>query len=237
LSGLAIFISQSVVFIGEEEVGLKTRIYGTTLPQGKIIATGSQKGPQADILGPGLNISPFINVIYDIKKDKVVTVPEGKLGLLTAKDGIPLSDNTYMAPAWKPDEISKMLDANFFLSDGHGYRGPQVTVLKPGKYRINKKLFDISFQNSTDVPAGFVAVIRSTVSFRDDCSNKYEKGQTNKDIGSMLVEKGCQGVWKKVLSPSTYYLNQKAYKSILVPTRVQKWVYKGGYTERKIDLK
>jgi len=238
IAGVAIFISQSIVYIGEDEVGVKHRIYGTPLPAGKIIATGTQKGPQADVLGPGFNISPFINVIYDIEKLPILNIPEGKLGMLIAKDGLPLPDNTYMAPEWPADKVTKMLDAEYFLGEGRGYRGPQVTVLKPGKYRINWKLFDVKIADSTDVPAGTVAVIRSTVSSSDKCASeeKFQKGSTNDRIGTMLVSKGCRGVWKEVLYPSRYYLNPNAYEPILIPTRVQTWVYKGGYETRKIDL-
>jgi len=232
-----VFVMQSVVYIDEDSVGIKNRIYGSALPPGHIVAVDGQKGPQAEILGPGFNFSAFINVIYDIDTAPVVNIPEGKVGILVAKDGLPMPDSTYMAPPWDESEVSKMLNAEYFLGKGKGIKGPQVTVLKPAKYRINPYLFDVKLGNSLDVPAGYVAVIRSTVSSRKDCKQTHQSGVTDGKVGTTLVERGCQGVWKDVLSPSKYYLNPSAYQAIIIPTRVQKWLYKGGYKRRKIDLK
>ena len=44
-----------------------------------------------------------------------------------------------------------------------GQKGPQLTVLPPGKYRINRYLFSVEFQDATDIPAGFVGVVKANV--------------------------------------------------------------------------
>ena len=43
-----------------------------------------------------------------------------------------------VSAAWESPE--EMLDAVKFLSEGRGFRGPQLTVLTPGRYRFNPRL-------------------------------------------------------------------------------------------------
>jgi hypothetical protein len=50
------------------------------------------------------------------------------------------------------------------------------------------------------------------------------------------VPKGCKGVHATPLNPQAYYLNREAYEATIIPTRIQTWSYKGGYTKRQIDL-
>ena len=44
-----------------------------------------------------------------------------------------------------------------------GQRGPQLSVLTPGKYRLNRYLWDITEVDAREVKAGFVGVIKSNV--------------------------------------------------------------------------
>ena len=57
---------------------------------------------------------------------------------------------------------NQMLDAEVFLLNG-GQRGPQLSVLTPGKYRLNRYLWDISEVDAKEVKAGFVGVVKSNV--------------------------------------------------------------------------
>lgn len=43
-----------------------------------------------------------------------------------------------------------MLNAEYFLTNG-GQKGPQLTVLKPGKYRLNRYLFDVKIEDATNI--------------------------------------------------------------------------------------
>ena len=42
-------------------------------------------------------------------------------------------------------------------------RGPQLTVLPPGKYRINHYLWDVELREAKEIQAGFVGVVKSNV--------------------------------------------------------------------------
>ncbi len=242
LVALFLFASTSFVVIGQDKVGHLKRIYlGDTLPPGKIIAQYGQKGPQAEILGPGFHFRPFIRVLYEIEELPVIDIPSGKWGFLVTKDGSPLRNNQFIADAWGESNFDKMLDAKYFLGDGKGQKGPQLDVLRPGKYRINQYLFEVKLGKALNVPTGHVAVIRSNVQTDEDCPDNSklmtsESGKTGSDLSAPLVPRGCIGVWSEPLSPGKYYLNDRAYVPTIIPTRVQTWTYRGGYSSRKINL-
>ena len=238
-AGLFIILSRSFVFVGENETGHLNKIYGfSELTDGKIIATDGEKGPQARILPPGFHLEFFIRVIYDIEMKRVVQIEEGQYGLLIAKDGLPLREGQFIADQWQEDEFQKMLQAQYFLTEGGGQKGPQWNVLKPGIHRLNLNLFDVRVMQALDVKTGHVAVIRSNVQTKSDCESAVETagGEPDSDLSTPIVPKGCVGVWEEPLPPGRYYLNQKAYVPTIIPTRVQTWTYKGGYTRRRVDL-
>lgn len=248
LGALALFAGTSYVNIDKNEVGLINKIYGfTELPQGQIIARNGEKGPQARILGPGFKFVPFINVINEIERHRVITVPEGFYGQIVALDGKPMPEGMFIAPRWSEETHESMLDAEYFLKNG-GFKGPQASVLKPGQYRINTKLFNVTVDEKTKatvIPAGFVGVVKSNIDERGGrCVEEEVSATKDSDIKTSksdalsvkLVQEGCVGIWKKALNPAAYYLNLNAYEVTLVDTRVQTWSYKGGYEKRFIDL-
>jgi len=157
LGFLAIFIgaSTSWVHVSPNEVGHMKRIYGSSLTEGRIIATDGEAGYQADVLAPGFHFRPFLNVIYDVETLPAVQIPAGVYGRLEAMDGKPLPDGAVLAPAWNPGDAARMLDANYFLTgnvsgeigeegrNGPGYRGVQTDVLSPGTYYLNLYLFRV----------------------------------------------------------------------------------------------
>ena len=232
------FLSRSFVIVDGDEIGALKRIYlGDELPPGRIIALDGQKGPQAEVLGPGFHLIPFVRVIYEIEFFPVQEIPEGQYGLLVATDGRAIDEGAYLANPW-PEEVGEnWQNAAYFLENG-GQKGPQYEVLKPGKYRLNPYLFKINKLRATDVPTGHVAVIRSNIKTTElDCPDPAKSvGKADETVALPLVPKGCVGVWEEPIPPGRYYLNEKAFVSTIIPTRLQTWVYKGGYTARRINL-
>jgi hypothetical protein len=244
LAGLAFLASTSFVLVGSDKVGHLKRIYlATDLPPGHIIALPGEKGPQAEVLGPGFHFRPLLNVLYDVEPFDLVQIPEGFYGQVTTLDGQPMPDGMFMAPVIADDKLQSMFNAETFLTTG-GYRGPQETVLKPGAYRLNRYLFDVKTSDATAatvIPTGQVGVVKSNVSTPGlNCKEetvRVSAAQHDADALSVpLVPKGCIGLWKEPLLPGAYYLNRQAYDVTLVDTRVQTWEYKGGYRRRIIDL-
>ncbi|EEE43738.1 SPFH domain-containing protein [Roseibium alexandrii] len=242
LIGGFMLMSTSFIFVDANSVGHLKRIYAfKELPQGRIIALEGEKGPQAQILGPGFHFIPLVRVIYDFEEWDVISIPEGYYGQLTALDGDAMPSGMFMAPAISDSEVGDMLKAESFLTKG-GLRGPQETVLKPGQYRLNRYLFDLRLDentNATIIPAGHVGVVKSNVSQPGiNCVEEEVSASTasREALTVPLVPRGCVGIWKEPLFPGAYYLNRQAYEVTLVDTRVQTWEYKGGYTKRIIDL-
>lgn len=235
------FLLTSCLVIDSDSVGHLKRIYmGKQMPQGRIIANTNEKGPQARILPPGFHMIPFIRVTHDIEELPILTIEQGKYGFLVARDGNSMPKEQFIAPAWESanDMINAMKFMGYDVKDGsvQGTKGPQLTVLPPGDYRVNRYLFEIYEGVSTPVPAGHVAVVKSNVG--DDYTGPaiLPTGITKTDLSVPIVPKGFRGVWKVAHNPGEYYINKKAYDVTIVDTRVQIWKYLGGYTRKWIDL-
>ncbi len=240
---IALFLigSTSFVTVDQDKIGHLKRIYfASDMRPGQILAFDGEKGPQATILGPGFHLIPLVNVLYAFEEYPVVQVPQGSYGFITARDGQPLAENQFIASGWAESDFQKMLDANHFLRNG-GQKGPQLNVLKPGTYRINRYLFEVALQPALNVEAGQVAVIKSNVTERDDCPTSEQTSHSGDSASGQalsvpLVPRGCVGVWRESLLPGRYYLNREAYTPTIIPTRARTWVYIGGYEKRRIDL-
>jgi len=235
------FLLTSCLVIDSDSVGHLKRIYfGSQMPQGRIIADSNEMGPQAKILPPGFHLIPFIRVTHDIEELPILKIEQGKYGFLVARDGNAMPDGQFIAPAW--DSANDMIDATKFMgydTDGDevkGVKGPQLTVLPPGDYRVNRYLFEIYEGKSTPVPAGHVAVIKSNVGEDYIGDPILPTGIEKTDLSVPIVPKGYRGVWETVYNPGEYYINTKAYEVTIVDTRVQTWKYLGGYTRKWIDL-
>ncbi|RDH82635.1 MAG: hypothetical protein DIZ80_10155 [endosymbiont of Galathealinum brachiosum] len=237
--GILGLLSRSFVTVDSNEVGHLKRIYfAPDLPPGQIIAANGEKGPQAEIIGPGFNFRPLVRILYDIEYSNVINIPEGQYGLLTANDGVPLRSGQFLADPWPDDKFKDMLNAEHFLTEGKGQKGPQSTVLRPGRYRINRYLFNVETKPALDVPTGHVAVIRSNIQTTEDCPDVLSTtGVSGAKVATPTVPKGCIGVVNEPKPPGRYYLNEKAYVVTIIPTRLQTWVYKGGYNQRTINLR
>jgi len=89
----------------------------------------------------------------------------------------------------------------------------------------------------TNIPAGFVGVVRSSVEKKGiDCTPITAKAEEG-GLTAELVPQGCRGIWSTSLLPNDYYLNRDAYDVTMVPTRVTALEFQGGFERRYIDLK
>ena len=211
-ASIVLFVSFTLAsfrYVNEEQLGVVVKNVGwKSLQPGNIIATHGEKGPQADVLAPGWQpwYWPFI---YDVEKFPVIEIEAGSVGLITAADGEPLPPDTTYAPEWPSDNVKLMAeDAKYFLTDGGGYRGPQTSVLKPGKYRINPKLFKLKTVAVTTIKKAEAGVVKSNVGER----------ATGKD-GEKLVDRGQRGIWREPLLEGQYYLNTDAFDVTNISTR------------------
>jgi hypothetical protein len=142
---IAGLVSTSVVYVPDGYSAHLFRTYGGgSLPSGRIVAVNGENGPQARILSPGFHVEPLINLFYAVDlSHPEVSVPPGMVGILTARDGAPLRSGQAYADPFPAEIGGGMVDAEVFLTRG-GQRGPQLNVLTPGRYRLNRYLWDVA---------------------------------------------------------------------------------------------
>ena len=241
--------SSSFVRVPDGHLGQLFRVYGGgSLTEGRIVAVHGENGPQATVLTPGFHPWLLVNILYDVDTTNLeVSIPKGKVGILTAKDGASLRAGQAFADPFPAKFGSRMLDADVFLLNG-GQRGPQVSVLTPGKYRLNRYLWDIAEVEAKEVKAGFVGVVKSNVHADVDLGTLKADKPANCDfistgkpeekgrLDAPIVPVGCVGVWDKPLQPGQYYFNPEAFALTEIDTRAQVWTYAGGYRRANISL-
>jgi hypothetical protein len=239
--------STSFVRVPDGHLGQLFRIYGGgSLAEGRIVGVHGENGPQARILTPGFHPWFLVNVLYDVDTSKTeIGIAKGKVGVLTAKDGLPLRAGQAFADPFPAKFGYSMLDAEVFLRNS-GQRGPQLTVLTPGRYRLNRYLWDVAEVDAREVKAGFVGVVKSNIhadvdfgtlkADKPDNCDVLRKPEEKGRLDAPLVRVGCIGVWDKSLQPGQYYFNPDAFALTEIDTRAQVWTYAGGYRRANISL-
>jgi len=223
------FTLASFRHVDENSIGVVSKEVGfTSLQPGQIIATNGEKGPQAEILPPGWHpwFWPFI---YNIEMVPVIEIEQGTVGMLTAADGLALPDGSTYAPVWEPGTKKEMLDAQFFLTDGNGYKGPQTSVLTPGKHRYNPRLFKLETAPLLTIAKAEVGVVKSNV------GEIPPSGAGEAEAGARrLVERGQRGIWKSPLVPDQYYdySHTNAYEVTTISTKTHIIRFTAGQGQR-----
>lgn len=213
------FAMASMVYVPSDSVGIVHKnMLGSSLKEGKIVAVDGEMGVQADMLAPGLHLW-YWPLIYNVDTVPLVEVQSGQVGLIETTDGLPLDEGQLFAPEWKNDEIQKMLDGRYFLTTGKGRKGKQVTVLTPGKYRLNTRLYNVRMVDQTEILQGEVGVLKANfgkpASIILNRDNRPDDKITEEPI--VLAKAGEMGIRQEVLLPGKYPLNTEAY------TLVEMW--------------
>jgi len=216
LVGVGVLIFASAVNIAEDETGIVIKTLGDDLPAGQIIALKGEKGPQADVLGPGWHFG-YWPWAYEVRKVSTTLIPEGQLGLVTALDGRTLSSGDVYAPAWK--SADEMLNARKFLESPDSRRGPQLTILTPGRYRFNPALYQVQTKPVTFISAGEVGVVKA------NAGPIYAGEQKTTVNGVDIVPPEHRGIWAKPLLPGAYNLHPDAFQVIKVRTTQRVYTY------------
>lgn len=200
-----------MVIVPEDKIGLVTKkfvLFGAnrSLPDGKIVALNGEPGYQADTLAPGLYWAFWVWQ-YSIEMQNLVVIEKGKLGLVTAKDGVPLPTGSILA---RHVECDNFQDTRAFLTNG-GQRGKQVGYLNNGVYRINTQLFDVYHADITYIEDGMVGVITTLDGRPLDQGNiagSLVEGHNNfQDFDSFLENGGQRGLQIQVIQAGSYSLN------------------------------
>lgn len=122
--------------IGSSQVGVVEKWWS---PRGslkdKIIALNGEAGFQPEVLRAGLHLrTPFM---YRVHTYPLVTIPQGAIGYIFARDGVALAPQQTLGKVVACDNFQ---DTRAFLSAG-GQKGPQRGILREGTYAFNLAQF------------------------------------------------------------------------------------------------
>jgi uncharacterized membrane protein YqiK len=129
---LALIVLSGVRVIPNTRIGIVEKRFS---PKGSVksgfIALNGEAGFQPKVLRGGIHY--LMPVQYVVHAAPLVTIPQGKIGYIFARDGKLLDSTQTLA---SNVDVSDFQDVEGFLKNG-GQRGPQRRVLREGTYAIN----------------------------------------------------------------------------------------------------
>ena len=124
-------------YISNNSVGVVEKLWSSSgsVPEGGIIALKNEAGFQSELLRGGIHFGIW-RWQYRVHRAPLVTISQGKIGYVYARDGQPLSSNQTLGLTV---DCNSYQDAREFLAAGQ--RGRQRAILREGAYAINPSLF------------------------------------------------------------------------------------------------
>ncbi len=202
-----------VLLIPQDSIGIVTKRFvllgaNRTLPDGHIVALNGEAGTQADTLAPGVHffLWPWQ---YTIALVKFTRIPEGMLGVVESSDGAPISGGRVLGRAVSSDSFQ---NARAFLTQG-GERGPQLSIIPPGVYRINTALFQVSGAKATVVEDNMVGVVTTQEGAplpTGEIAGREIPGHNSFQNGQAFVDQGgTKGLQVQVILAGRYFINPR----------------------------
>jgi uncharacterized membrane protein YqiK len=129
---LFITMLSGIRFIPNNRIGVVEKRYsGKGSVKAGFIALNGEAGYQPQVLRGGLHY--LMPVQYIVHVMPLVTIAQGKIGYIFARDGKPLEPAQVLASNSTAVDFQDVID---FISKG-GQRGPQRRILREGTYAIN----------------------------------------------------------------------------------------------------
>ena len=200
-----------LVIVPEDKTGLVTKkfvLFGEhkELTGDRIIAVNGEAGLQAKMLSPGLHwwMWPWQ---YNIDMQGFVVIPEGNIGLVSAKDGLVPKTGRILG---RRVECENFQDSVGFLMNG-GQKGRQSSFITNGVYKINTHLFEVSIVKQATIQENMVGVITSLDGDpleNGQIAGKNVEGHNNfQDFDKFLELGGNRGLQQQTILAGTYNLN------------------------------
>ncbi len=138
VSSVFLFLIAGIRYVPNNRVGIVEKRFATkgSVKADTFIALNKEAGYQPNVLRGGL--SWLMPVQYKVHLVPLVTIPQGQIGYVFARDGIPLAPTQALANV--VPEAKTFQDVEAFLKNG-GQRGPQREILREGTYALNLVLF------------------------------------------------------------------------------------------------
>jgi uncharacterized membrane protein YqiK len=131
-----LYVTGTIRYIPNSRVGIVEKLWSRrgSVPSG-LIALHGEAGYQPEVLRGGLHV--MMPLQYRMHNVPLVTIAQGKIGYVFARDGQPLPPPQTLASNATANDFQS---AAVFLRAG-GQRGPQRKILREGTYAINLAQF------------------------------------------------------------------------------------------------
>ena len=136
---VGLYASNAVRYISNNKIGVVEKMWSAkgSIPRG-FIALNGEAGYQPDCLRGGFHF--FFPFQYRVHLCDLVTISQGRIGYVIARDGSSLEPSQTLASNAAARDFQ---DARAFLASG-GQKGPQRMVLREGVYAINLAQFAVA---------------------------------------------------------------------------------------------
>ncbi len=210
-----------MVIIPEDKIGLVTKKFvligsNREMPDGRIIATKGEAGFQAKTLAPGLYFWKWVWQ-YEIKQQAFIVIPQGKIGLILAKDGAEIPTGAILG---RKVECDNFQDSENFLNNS-GQKGRQTAYITAGSYRINTHLFDVSVVEMVQIHesmVGIVTTLDGSPIEGGQIAGKQIEGHNNfQDFDTFLKNNGNRGLQPQIILAGSYNINPWAVQIEEIP--------------------
>ncbi len=129
---ILLLLLSGIRFISNNRIGVvEKRFSGKGSVKAGFIPLNGEAGYQPQVLRGGLHY--LMPIQYVVHVMPLVTISQGKIGYIFARDGKPLDPAQVLACN---DTAQDFQDVENFLNNG-GQRGPQRRILREGTYAIN----------------------------------------------------------------------------------------------------
>ena len=215
-----IVLRQSVTIVGGQQVAvLERRWFGKRMPPDRVVAMSNEVGIQARILGPGLHV--LIPFLYRVNKYPMTIICEDEIGIIDSIDGKPVAAGRIFARSL--GEHSLYQDGEAFLKTG-GEKGPQITTLPPGNYRINPFLFRVEKNASIKIGNNQIGIVVANdgeaIATGQLLAKHVENHNHFQDGNAFLENAGQKGPQIDILLPGTYRINTKLFNVTITDATV-----------------
>src|SRR5262249_3607977 len=119
-----VFLSGCVIYISNSRIGVLEKLWSLdgSIREG-FIARSGEAGFQPEVLRGGYHF--FVPFQYRVRTAPLVTIPQGQIGYVFARDGVALAPTQTLASNTGANDFE---DVRGFLTNG-GQKGPQRKIL------------------------------------------------------------------------------------------------------------
>jgi uncharacterized membrane protein YqiK len=201
------------VIVSKDEIGIVNKKWvlvgkNRTLPDGAIVALNGEAGLQADTLAPGIHFGLWAWQ-FAVTKVPFTTIDKGHIGIVEARDGHPLSGGRVLA---RTVDCNSFQDARGFLTRG-GERGPQISIVPPGTYRINTALFQVALADVLEIPDNMVGVVTTKdgkpLATGEIAGKEVAGHNMYQDAEAFITNGGHKGLQEQVILAGRYFINPR----------------------------